>query len=80
MKISSNKKVFLEAAPALPGRAGELWIQLQTDLDGGGGASEEKTKMPIKKSNLVNPPHSVNIKTNLGKEFLMLPPQQNPKP
>jgi hypothetical protein len=70
--ISSSKEVFLEAAPPYQAeleRCGYtyklIWME-EEELQ------KKKRKCRSRKVVWFNPPHSVNVKTNVGREFLML--------
>jgi hypothetical protein len=53
-----------------------MWLQPQADLDGN---QQKKRKCRTRRVTWFNPPHSVNVKTNVGKEFLALLDKHFPK-
>ena len=80
LKISSNQEVFQEAIPPYQAELEKCgythklaWMEPEV---------LEKTKKCRSRSKKViwfNPPHSINVQTNVGKEFLLLVDKHFPK-
>ena len=72
-EISSNKEVFLEAIPPYQTELEKcgydhrlVWVEEER------AKQSRKSRSRSKRVIWFNPPHSVNVKTNVGKEFLLL--------
>ena len=78
-EISSNKEVFLEAIPPYQAELDKcgykdklVWMEEEE-------IQQKKKRTRSKKVIWFNPPYSVNIRTNVGKEFLDLLDKHFPK-
>ena len=78
-EISSNKEVFLEAIPPYQAELDRCgynhklaWMEEEEN-------QQKKRKCRSRRVTWFNPPHSVNVRTNVGKEFLALLDKHFPK-
>ena len=78
-EISSNKEVFLEAIPPYQAELDRCgynhklaWMEEEEN-------QQKKRKCRTRRVTWFNPPHSVNVRTNVGKEFLALLDKHFPK-
>ena len=79
-EISSNKDVFLEAIPPYQVELDKcgykhklVWMEVE------GLQQKKKSRGRARMVIWFNPPHSINVKTNVGKEFLSLLDKHFPK-
>ena len=80
-EISSNKEVFLEAIPPYQAELDNCGYKHKLVWDEIDGSEQKKSKNRSRKKQIIwfNPPHSVNVQTNVGKEFLELLDKRFPK-
>ena len=73
-EISSSKEVFLEAIPPYQTELEKLaWMEEENIQQ------QKRTRTRSRRVIWFNPPYSVNVQTNVGKEFLMLVDQHFPE-
>ena len=78
-EISSNKDVFLEAIPPYQAELDKCGYEHQLTWMDMEETQQKKRKCRTRRITWFNPPFSVNIKTNVGKEFLLLLDKHFPK-
>ena len=79
-EISSSKEVFLKAIPPYQRELDECGYRHQLVwMEEDRGPSKKKTKTRSKPKVWFNPPFSMNVQTNVGKEFLSLIDKHFPK-
>ena len=72
-EISSNREVFMEAIPPYQAELEKCgYSHRLTWMETDEAQQQKKTRARSKRVIWFNPPHSVNVKTNVGREFLLL--------
>ena len=79
-EISSSKEVFLEAIPPYQTELEKCGYQHKLAwMEEGDIQQQKRTRTRSRRVIWFNPPYSVNVQTNVGKEFLMLVDQHFPE-